>query len=139
MIERATVVRTEGERVILACDSQGCKACSSLFCRPGDRREFPAINPERLPLQRSDRVRFYVEPRSAIGAGFIVLIMPLIVFAAMYFAVGLIRSGPSEQLRVLAGFGGLLLGFAAAYLLGRNTKRYPIVVGSGDEIISPTA
>ena len=65
--------------------------------------------------------------------------MPLIAFAAAYFAVGLIHSGPSEQLRVLAGFGGLLLGFAAAYLLGRNTNRYPIVVGSGDETISPTA
>lgn len=142
MIEKATVIRTEGERVILACESQGCKSCSSMFCKPGDRREFPAVNPKGLPLHRSDEVEFYVQPGRAILAGFVVLVMPLIAFALAYFAAGVLFSEPTEQVRVLSGLGGLFAGFGFAYLLGRRDNRYPVVVGAPDhspvEASSPT-
>lgn len=139
MIEKATVIRTEGDRVILACRSQGCKSCSSMFCRPGgDRREFTAINPRGVALNTADEVEFYVEPGRAILAGFLVLVMPLIAFAGAYFAVGGLLEAPSEQVRVLAGLGGLFLGFGVAYLLGRRDDRYPVVLARPEATNSPT-
>ena len=142
MIEKATVIRTEGDRVILACRSQGCKTCSSMFCKPGNRQEFEAVNPKGLDIHRSDEVEFYVQPGRAILAGFIVLVMPLIAFALAYFGAGLLAPEPSEQVRVLSGLGGLLLGFGAAYMAGKRDNRYPVVVGAPDhapvETSSPT-
>ncbi len=139
MIDKATVIRTEGDRVILACRSQGCKSCSSMFCKSGvEGREFTAINPRGVSLHTADEVEFYVEPGRAILAGFLVLVMPLIAFAAAYFAVGGLFDEPSEQVRVLAGLGGLFLGFWVAYLLGRRNTRYPVVLAASEETSSPT-
>ncbi|MFP4431044.1 MAG: SoxR reducing system RseC family protein [Spirochaetaceae bacterium] len=139
MIEKAIVIRTEGERVILACQSQGCKSCSSMFCASGgDRREFTAVNPRGVALKTADEVEFYVEPGRAILAGFLVLVMPLLAFAAAYFAVGGLLEEPSEQVRVLSGLGGLFLGFGVAYLLGRRGSRYPVVLARPEEINLPT-
>ncbi len=142
MIEEAVVVRAEGERVVLACQSQGCKSCSSFFCRGGTNREFEAKNPKGLPLKRADQVQFYVDPKGAIAAGFMVLVMPLLTFALAYFLVGLLNPGGSEQLKVLSGLGGLGGGFAVAYFFGRRDNRYPVVVAAPgetpDETISPT-
>jgi positive regulator of sigma E activity len=139
VIEKATVIRTEGDRVILSCRSQGCKSCSSMFCKSGvERREFAAINPQGVPLRTADEVEFYVEPGRAILAGFLVLVMPLIAFAVAYFAVGGLLNEPSEQVRVLSGIGGLFLGFGVAYLLGRRDSRYPVVLARPEETNSPT-
>jgi positive regulator of sigma E activity len=139
MIEKAIVIRTEGERVILACQSQGCKSCSSMFCKTGgERREFTALNPRGVALNTADEVEFYVEPGRAILAGFMVLVMPLIAFGAAYFAIGGLLEEPSEQVRVLSGLGGLFLGFGVAYLLGRRDNRYPVVVAAPEETSSPT-
>ena len=132
MIERARVLRVDGDQVVLACDDSACEACpaSQAFCSPRVR-EFTANNSKGVSLSPNQLVDVFVHPGKAIWAGFTVLIMPLILFALGYFLGEQILGAGREVAAMLIGLGALGVGFAMSYGYHqlRKGKDMPEVVG----------
>ncbi|MFW5728420.1 MAG: SoxR reducing system RseC family protein [Spirochaetota bacterium] len=137
MIEKARVLRVEGDRVTLACDDSACGSCpaSQVFCSPRTR-EFTAENASNVPVAPNQMVDVYIHPGKAVWAGFTVLMMPLVLFALGYFlGDALIGDGIAgrgrDVLNVLVGLGGLGVGFGLAFVYHRSRrgKDMPQVVG----------
>lgn len=117
MTERARVLEIADTTVTVeAYQLENCESCSSSFCTITTRK-IRAQRPEDLKLSVGDNVEVYLPPSKAIGAGFLVLIFPLLLFLAAYLAFGFLNN---EGAQVGAGLGGLVLGFGLVYLFGKG-------------------
>lgn len=116
MTERARVLEIADTTVTVeSYQQENCESCSSSFCTITTRK-IRAQRPTDLRLKVGDNVEVYLPPSKAIGAGFLVLIFPLLLFLATYLAFGFLNN---EGAQVGAGLGGLALGFALVYLFGK--------------------
>ncbi len=143
MTEQGEVKKVEGELVwISGDDCTGCDHCGS--CGPSvpasknhsagghgeislTRRErsFAARNTQAFDLAPGDRVEYFIAPGKAIKAGFFVLMVPILVFFLFYFLTGAIWTGAGETARVLAGVGGIVLGFLMNFVLKKKIREFP--------------
>ena len=88
MVETGIVNSIDGNIVKMGCGpNEGCESCSSSFCST-DTRVFEAINTQGLDIGRGDTVDVYLAPGKTVAAGFLVLIVPLILFATGYLVTG---------------------------------------------------
>lgn len=96
----------------------------SLF---GTRRErsFTVRNTHAFDLAPGDRVEYFIAPGKAIKAGFFVLMVPILVFFLFYFLSGVIWTGAGETAKVLAGVGGIVLGFLMNFVLNKRIREFP--------------
>ena len=96
----------------------------SLF---GTRRErsFRARNTQAFALAPGDRVEYFIAPGKAIKAGFFVLMVPILVFFLFYFLSGVIWTGAGETAKVLAGVGGIILGFLMNFVWKKRIREFP--------------
>jgi sigma-E factor negative regulatory protein RseC len=125
MTERATVHQVSERDVTVALRPPacgGCAACGVFASR--DQQLLRAANPQGLEVRPGDRVEVSYPPRRAIGAGFVVLVLPLVLFVAGFAVAGALGI-TNEPLKVLAGFAGLALGFGVAWLRGPQSPRAP--------------
>jgi positive regulator of sigma E activity len=99
-------------------DQDNCDSCGSSFCNVKARTYQAALGPE-INVEVGDYVEIHVPPARAIGAGFLVLFFPLLLFIGAYLAFGFLES---EGARVGTGLGGLVLGFALVYLFGKGRR-----------------
>ena len=130
MVETAIVQNIEGEVFKMGCgDVEGCTSCSSSFCS-SDKRVFEAINPKKLDIKEGDMVDVYLAPGKAIAAGFLVLIVPLLLFMAGYLISGRLITDSSEGIRAVFGLIGLSAGFfiSFAYIKKRIAASMPTIV-----------
>ena len=130
MIEKARVISVDGDRVTLACaDGDTCKACSSAFCSTKQRR-FSAENTNHIELSPNDEVEVFVHPGKAILAGFMVLILPLLLFIVGFDLAGRFLGIGSEAGRAGVGALSLAVGFSGVYLYnrGRGGESMPSVL-----------
>jgi positive regulator of sigma E activity len=119
LTETARILSIDGTTATLSCsDNQTCESCNGLFCNV-KARTYKAIVPDTLEVSPGDRVEVFVPPAKAIAAGFWVLVAPLILFLAGYFALS---SLDSEPLQVAGGVVGLAIGFVIVAL---RTRRRP--------------
>jgi positive regulator of sigma E activity len=130
MVEKAVVSRVEKNglvRVIL-CPDEACESCAA--CAAFDRNKPQVVktsNPGGLPLKSGDFVEVYMATGRTIKAAFMVLILPLICFFALYMGSGRLGLG-SEAARVLLGAAGLAAVFGYNYLRRGNPKDLPQVL-----------
>ena len=102
-----------------------CESCSSSFCSV-KARTFQAAFASDVRVKVGDDVEIFMPPSKAIGAGFLVLIFPLLVFIGVYLAFGFLEN---EAAQVGAGLGGLAAGFGLVFLIGRRqTHELPRIV-----------
>ncbi len=131
MTERATVQQVSDRdvtvelRSLAACG--GCTACGGIF-GPAKPQTLRAGNPRHLSLHAGDLVEVGFAPGKAVGAGFMVLILPLALFIGAFAAAGAMGV-TSEPLKVVAGVCALAAGFGIAFLHGRSKSSLPEVVG----------
>ncbi|MFP4114273.1 MAG: SoxR reducing system RseC family protein [Spirochaetota bacterium] len=112
--ERARVVAVNGRTAIVRCDAiEACSSCSSLLCSPRSRSYRAEI---AVPAAPGDWVEVEIPETGAFGKGLLLFALPVVLFVAAYFAIG---SAGSEVVRVTAGFGGVVVGFAAAVVASR--------------------
>jgi positive regulator of sigma E activity len=103
----------------------GCTACG-LFA-PRKPQLLRAANPHGLALQPGDVVEVGFASGKALRMGFMVLILPLVLFLGAFSAAGA-AGVTSEPLKVVAGIVGLAAGFALAWARGRARGNLPEVV-----------
>ncbi|MBN1686178.1 MAG: SoxR reducing system RseC family protein [Spirochaetales bacterium] len=130
MTETAIVKSIDGDTVKMGCGlSEGCSSCSSSFCS-AEKRMFEAVNPKGLQIERGDLVDIYIPPGKAVAAGFLVLIVPLLLFVAAYLVAGRVVSGASEGVQALFGLIGLAAGFLLSFAYSRKKKAagMPVIV-----------
>ena len=148
MTEQGIVKKIEGQLVWLAgeqcagCDHQlHCGSCTSPDGDPGSsgrsghheltlfaarkERLFAVKNTRSFVLKNGDRVEYFIAPGKAVKAGFLVLIVPILFFFLFYYLTGLVWRDAGETARVLAGVGGIVLGFAMDFALKNRIREYP--------------
>lgn len=148
MTEQGIVKKVEGQLVWISAEKcAGCEHelhCGS--CESGNgssesssssghheltifaaRRErlFAARNSQSLAIKIGDRVEYFIAPGKAIKAGFLVLIVPILVFFLFYYVTGLLWSEAVETTKVLVGIGGIVMGFVMNFALKSKTREYP--------------
>lgn len=130
MVETGMVNSIEGNIVKMGCGpNEGCESCSSSFCST-DTRTFEAINPKGLEIDKGDTVDVYLAPGKTVAAGFLVLIVPLILFATGFLLTGRVAPEASEGVKALFGLMGLAAGFLASFLYSskRRERSMPVIV-----------
>ena len=122
MTETAVVRSIEGNIIKMGCEpAEGCSTCSSSFCS-AEKRVFEAINHKGLDIVEGDIVDVYLAPGKTVLAGFLVLIVPLLLFAAGYLLAGKLSSEASEGFRAVIGIAGLAAGFLLSFSYSRKQK-----------------
>ena len=128
MTERGIVHKIEGDIVYLSCSS-ACESCGGSCVRGKEDQIIEVKNPQHFSLKSGDQVVYFVPALQAISAGFMVLIMPLILFILTYSACTLLLPAAPEAVKVGSGFLGVVLGFLLNFLLRqKKAQTYPEVV-----------
>ena len=130
MRERVLVKQVDGDRIICSCSTSACHTCpGNSFCNI-KVREIEAQNRAGKPVEIGDSVEIHLPPGKTIFAGFMVMILPLILFGVFFSLVGMILPRSGEGVRVLAGIAGLFAGFGASWLysMATNSRNLPEVV-----------
>lgn len=132
MKETARVAVINGAVADVVCDeADGCKSCAgNAFCGVRTRR-FEARVPERLrgSVAEGDRVEVLIPPGKTILAGFVVLMVPLLLFIGGFAAGRLILPEAGEGIQALFALAGLASGFLLAFGYNRLTgkKNLPVL------------
>lgn len=133
MTEKATVLTHNGDKVLLGCstESAACKSCAgSPFCNVHDRT-YEAILEPGVSVCEGEVVRVYLPPGRTIFAGFMVLIVPLLLFLLFFLSASRIFPEAGEGKKALLGILGLAAGFGISFLFSRVSKKknMPRVIG----------
>lgn len=123
MTEKALITKIEGNVAYLKCNTgSGCKSCAGgMFCNVKNK-EIQAHIIKDVEVQVNDWVEVYIPPAKAVGAGFMVLILPLIIMMLSYAAIDTLLPDLAEMFKVLVSFTGLGLGFGINILIKRFKK-----------------
>ncbi len=116
MYEQASVVSIKKDGMVkVTCGSSACANCkTSAFCSTKDR-EFEAYNKTGNSLNSGDVVELYLPPGKTIFAGFIALLLPVLLFPLGYYLPVILKLSVGEGIQILFGLGGIAVGF----LIGR--------------------
>lgn len=104
----------------------GCKSCSVFQTQ---KRYLTAVNRNNIDLKVGDEIIVNLSPAKAIKAGFLIFIVPLLLFLGGYLVTGSLFSGSDETAKLLIGFCGLFAGFAFIFIRSRisGKKDWPVV------------
>lgn len=112
MIEMGIVDKVEGKRITVRCvDTEKCSSCGGGCAGDKQGRVFQALNSRSISLKKGDLVEVYLDAGKAVFSGFMVLILPLLLFFPFYFAAAYLLKGAGETVKVLSGIIGIVLGF----------------------------
>ena len=122
MKEISTVMAVSGHTATLGCTSEGCSSCAgNSFCNV-KAQTYEAKIPKGLKLVPGEVVEVYLPPGKTILSGFMVLIVPLIMFLVGFVVTGFVMPESTEGVRAIGGFAGLIIGFGIGYLFGRINR-----------------
>jgi positive regulator of sigma E activity len=126
MVEKAIVreLLAEGALVECASDCASCHGCG----KKKPQRLIKAANRRALALSPGDVVDIQISSSRAVGAAFLVLILPLLMFIFFYFGAAWLFAETGEGSRVLAGFLGLTLGLLSNLLWRRPLNQGPDIL-----------
>ncbi|MFA5570821.1 MAG: SoxR reducing system RseC family protein [Sphaerochaetaceae bacterium] len=130
MVELASVISIESDgSVTVSCQTQTCQNCSAgAFCG-SQGKTFSARNTADGHIGIGDTVELYLPPGKTIMAGFVTLLVPILLFPVGYYITSLFHTSPSEMMRVVYGIGGIALGFLISRLFSkRNEHEYTPVI-----------
>jgi positive regulator of sigma E activity len=98
-------------------DCGTCSTCSHLFKQKKTTVE--VHNPRALSLSPGDLVEIFLSPAKALRAGFLVLILPILLFFPLYLLGRDLLKIELEIVNVLLGTSGILFGFLINLYLRR--------------------
>ncbi|HLW22030.1 MAG TPA: SoxR reducing system RseC family protein [Sphaerochaetaceae bacterium] len=112
MYEQATVVTVKHNNAIeVSCKTEACANChAGTFCSTKGKT-FVARNATDRTLRAGDTVELYLPPGKTVLAGFIALLVPILLFPVGYYIPSLFMSAAGEGVRVITGIAGIAVGF----------------------------
>ncbi|NCB00584.1 MAG: Fis family transcriptional regulator [Spirochaetia bacterium] len=120
MYEVAQVVNIKNNsHITVACNTSACESCHAGALCSTKGKTFTAKNSSEKPLKKGDMVELYLPPGKTIFAGFITLMVPLILFPIGYYLAMAFLPTSSELIHILIGVGGIAVGF---FLSGMFSK-----------------
>ncbi|MBA7561226.1 hypothetical protein ES708_02862 [subsurface metagenome] len=123
MIEKVIVDRVDGKLITVRCvDSEKCRSCGGECAGDKHGRVFQALNSRSLSLKKGDLVEVYLDAGRALWSGFMVLILPVLLFFPFYFAAAHLLQGAGEAAKALSGITGIALGFGVNFIRKRFIK-----------------
>ena len=124
MYERASVVQVNtDETVTVMCATEACSNChAGAFCSTKGKT-FNAHNSSGVVLHAGDAVELYLPPGKTIIAGFVALLVPILLFPAGYYLPSLFGNEIAEWVRIVAGIGGIAVGFGISRTFSRMKSR----------------
>jgi len=117
-------------KIVVGCSAENgsCASCAGhAFCSVKGR-SYEVSNPENLSLAPGDFVDIYLPPGRTILTGFLVLIVPLLLFLLFFILSGRLFDIRDEGIRALAGLAGMAAGFAGTFLYSRKNRRITLPV-----------
>ncbi len=137
MITTGIIKEINGENIVVemfnadshsqstSCSSGNCAGCSAA----GKGKLINAANTKKLPIKTGTLIEMEVSSLKALLAGFRVLILPLLLFIAVFMLAGNVFH-TSEGLQVASGFTGLGAGFLLNIFFSRKNriKEMPVIV-----------
>lgn len=126
MYEHASIVSIQDNGIItVSCQSAGCESCKAgSFCGTKGKT-FVARNNSNETLAVGDTVELYLPPGKTVLAGFVALLVPILLFPVGYYLPSLFNPEASEMPRVLFGIGGIAVGFLISRIFSRiNAQEY---------------
>jgi positive regulator of sigma E activity len=123
MVEKGIVDRVEGKLITVRCvDTEKCRSCGGGCIGDKQGRVFQALNSRSISLKKGDMVEVYLDAGRAVWSGFMVLILPLLLFFPFYYAAAYLLQGAGEAVKVLSGVTGIALGFGVNFIRKRIIK-----------------
>ena len=131
MRQKATVISTDGDYATVkadrssmcdGCHKSGCSDNCALYKIFGAKTEFEAVALNRAGARVGDMVYVEASDKSVNMSALIVFILPIVIAAAVYFALYFVKS---ESLRILFAVLSFVLYFAVLSLverLGKNKR-----------------
>lgn len=112
MYEQASVISIRNDGTItVSCQTQSCENCKAgAFCATKGKH-FIAYNGTNTELTIGDTVELYLPPGKTVFAGFMTLLVPVILFPIGYYLPVLFNAGVQEGIRVMGGLVGIAVGF----------------------------
>lgn len=124
MYEHALVVSIQNDGMItVACQTASCESCQAGgFCATKGKT-FVARNSSDTKLSIGDTVELYLPPGRTVLAGFVALLVPILLFPIGYYLPSIFSGTVSEGIRVLAGIGGIAVGFLISRIFSRRNAQ----------------
>ena len=125
MLEKATVIKVNDRTITLTCsDSDSCQACAAHgFCGGVNDKTFDAWNSHDFELEPGNQVEVHLPTGKTIGAAFMVMIFPLLLFVVFFYAAKFVIPGAGEGIQVIGGLAGIAAGFGLNFLINRKPKQ----------------
>ena len=101
-----------------------CGSCT--HCTLGKEKQETSVearNLSALPLKIGDTVEISLSPWKSIKAGFLILIMPLLLFFVLYLFGKHLLGIDSETANIFLGISGIAIGFLINILIKRFQSR----------------
>ncbi|MBN2737582.1 MAG: SoxR reducing system RseC family protein [Spirochaetales bacterium] len=129
MNEQGTINKIKGKIAEICINQecgQGCSHCGS----HGKAITMKAENDQNLDIKIGDKVEIYAPESQAILVGFMIFILPLILFIGFYYLANMIFSDAADYVPVLSGFTGIAIAFLINLVAGKLKKSsgYPKIV-----------
>ncbi len=120
MYEIAQVVSIQdNHHISVTCSSSACQSCQAGALCSTKGKTFIAQNGTEGELHIGDSVELYLPPAKTLLAGFITLMVPILLFPAGYYIGKALLSASPEIVHI--GFG--VAGIAAGFLFSRIFSR----------------
>ena len=106
------------------CRDAECGSCT--HCTLGKEKQETSVearNLNALSLKIGDTVEIFLSPWKAIKAGFLILIMPLLLFFILYLFGKHLLGIESETANIFLGISGIAIGFLINILIKRFQRR----------------
>ncbi|MBN1411228.1 MAG: SoxR reducing system RseC family protein [Spirochaetales bacterium] len=123
MTEEGVICKIDRNEVTIIIEKEcegGCHTCSQNKER---RFNVVATNAKHLDLKVGNKVEIFVPPAKVIKTGFMVLILPLILFIALYVLTDLLLGIREELFKILSGLGGVALSFVGLFVMRKFKNR----------------
>lgn len=110
MIEKAIVCEIINNKVRVMIENECGESCGKCS-RKNNKESLLVYNKSSFRLKKGDVVEIYAAPGKTILAGFLIFIVPLILFIVFYFTGNLVFTSGDELIPFLCGLSGVAFGF----------------------------
>lgn len=121
MLEQAVICSIEHDKVKVVIN-HGCTGTCHECSSKGKSREFYVRNSNNLNIKKGDNVEIFVPPGKVILSGFLLFIVPLLLFLLFYYISRFLLNSNNDIIPGIFGILGLASGFLINIIIKKTRK-----------------